>query len=54
MCDGNIAKYLNGIIGMCYVNTMSGRVCDKRMPIMLKAAVYKTVIMPVLMYGSGT
>ena len=27
---------------------------DKRMPIMLKAAVYKTVIRPVIMYGSGT
>ena len=33
---------------------MSGIVCDKRMPIMLKAAVYKTVVRPVLMYGSET
>ena len=29
-------------------------VCDKRMPIMLTAAVYKTVIRPVLMYGCET
>ena len=32
----------------------SGIVCDKRMPTVLKAAVYKTVIRPVLMYGSET
>ena len=28
---------------------MSGIVCEKRMPIMLEAAVYKTIIKPVLM-----
>ena len=34
---------------------MPGIVCDKRMPIMLKAAAgYKTVVRPVLMYGSET
>ena len=34
---------------------MPGIVCDKRMPIMLKAAAgYKTVIRHVLMYGSET
>jgi exonuclease III len=31
---------------------MSGIMCDKRMPIQLKAKVYKTVVRPVLMYGS--
>jgi hypothetical protein len=31
---------------------MSGIMCDKRMPIELKAKVYKTVVRPVLMYGS--
>ena len=34
---------------------MPGIVCDKRMSIMLKAAAgYKTVVRPVLMYGSET
>ena len=35
---------------------MSGIVCDKRMPIMLKAVhvLYKNIIRPVLMYGSET
>ena len=33
---------------------MSGIVCDKRMSIMLKVAVYKTVMRPVLMHGSDT
>ena len=33
---------------------MSGIVCDRRMPIMLKMAVYETVFRPVLMYGSET
>ena len=34
---------------------ISGIVSDKRMPIMLKAAVYnKTVIIPDIMYGSET
>ena len=33
---------------------MPGIVCDRRMAIMLKMAVYETVIRPVLMYGSET
>ena len=33
---------------------ISGILCDKRMPLMLKVAVCKTVIRHVLMYGSET
>ena len=33
---------------------MSGIVCDKKMPIMLNAAGYKTGLRPVLMHGSET
>ena len=33
---------------------MLGIVCDQRMPITLKVAVYKTIIRPGLMYGSET
>ena len=33
---------------------MSGIVCYKRILIMLKVAVYKAVIRPVMMYGSET
>ena len=34
--------------------TLSGVMCDKQMPKTLKSKVYKTVIRPVLMYGSET
>ncbi|XP_075990249.1 uncharacterized protein LOC142985892 [Anticarsia gemmatalis] len=33
---------------------VTGVICDKRMPVKLKGLVYKTIIRPVLMYGSET
>ena len=36
------------------LSELSGILWEKKMPIILKAAVYKTVIRPVLMYRSGT
>jgi hypothetical protein len=33
---------------------VSGIICDKRMPIRLKAQVYKTMVRPVILYGAET
>lgn len=33
---------------------VSGVTCDRRMPVKLKGMIYKTIIRPVLMYGSET
>ena len=40
---------------MCYqMRSLSGVMCDRQMPKKLKGKIYKTVIRPVLMYGSET
>ena len=34
--------------------SLTGVMCDKKMPLKLKGKVYRTVIRPVIMYGSET
>ena len=51
-CYSDVQKRINN--GWGKWKSLTGVMCDKKMPDRLKGKVYKTVIRPVMMYGSET
>lgn len=53
-CDGDIDRDVKNRISAGWMKwrQVSGTICDARMPLRLKGKIYKTVVRPVVMYGS--
>ena len=52
--EGGMETEIKKRVGAGWRNwkTCSGVLCDRRMPVKLKGKVYKTVMMPAMLYGA--